>query len=173
MKILLDTGVFISYFGRSNEPEREVKARLLIDFFINLDFDIYYSQRTQYELNVEPSEIRNEFLNKCILANYYFGNETVDQIEGTSENIGSLINNDSDGEFDLAEGISNWLLKLRDIRDRGILLDAIKSECKFFIHENPKDFNKIPTEFFKEYGLICINLLELEIYDFEKTFKRY
>ena len=173
IKVLLDTGVFISYFGRANEPQRVTKARGLMNYFRNKDIDILYSQRTQNELNVIPSETRTEFLNNCIMAEYFFGNETIDQIEGTSENIGSLSDNDSDGEYGISERINTWLIKDRDLRDRGILLDAIKNKCNFFIHENPKDYKKVPIELYREFNLKCINLLELEIADFGMTFGKH
>jgi hypothetical protein len=105
------------------------------------------------------------------MAKYYVGNETWDQIDGTWENIFSLWDNDSDGEFQISEKINSWLNKNRDLKDRGILLDAIRNQCRYFIHENPKDYNKIPHEFFIEFNLVCIDLLSVEIAEFTTLFQ--
>jgi len=160
-KVLLDTGVFISYCGRLNSPERENKVRSLFDYLLIGNFEILYSQRTENELKRHFSEERRQLLQKCTLASYHFGSEPWDQIEGKIENIGSIINNDSDGEFQLHKRLNTFLKNKKDFRDKGILLDAIQNKCNFFIHENPNDFKKIPIELFKEFNIKCINLLEI------------
>ena len=169
-RVLLDTGVIISYCGRHEDSFRETKAQKLIEYLKANSFDIFYSQRTQNELKVKPSEVREKFLSECKLAAYYIGNETCDKIEGTWENIGSLWDNESDGEFGLSERINIWLKKERDLQDRGILLDAIKNGCVYFIHENPKDYSKIPTDLFDDFDLKCVNLLNIDIKDFDSIF---
>lgn len=172
VKILLDTGVFISYFDRPEDKSREEKARKLIDHIKHkLQGEIVYSQRTFHELKNKNWNRRKKFLEDCQMSKYYIGNETYDKIEGTWENIGSLFNNDSDGEFQISEKLIKFLSKDRDFRDRGILLDALKNNCDYFIHENPKDFNKIPIALIENYSLKIINLLEIDYDDIEKKIK--
>lgn len=167
IRLLLDTGVFISYFGRSESKLRTEKARALIRHIDNTKGEILYSQRTFYELKERDWEKRKKFISQCKLASYHFGNETISQIEGTIENIGSICNNYADGEFQLSEKLNQYLLRERDIRDRGILLDAVKNECNFFIHEKPNDFDRVPVKTLKKFGVKIINLLELELQNIE------
>lgn len=170
-RLLLDTGVFISYFGRPENSFRTEKARVLIRHINQIQGEILYSQRTLYELKERDWASREEFINQCTLASYHFGNETIEKIEGTWENIGSLFNNDADGEFQLSEELNLYLIKERDTRDRGILLDAIKNECDYFIHENPRDFNRVPKEMKRKFKIIVINLLALELQGIESAIK--
>lgn len=161
-RFLLDTGVFISYFGRENEFRRTDIAKYLIDHIHSIGGIIFYSQRTYNELRKKDWGQREQFLEKCTLGSYHFGNETFGEIEGTWENIGSRLNNDSDGEYQLSEQLNQYLRKDRDIRDRGILLDAIKNECQYFIHENPNDFDRVPQEITDDFNLIVLNLLNID-----------
>ena len=109
-RVLLDTGVFISYFGRATEPEREIKAKRLIEYSKGKNFEILYSQRTQNELMRKPSQTRTEFLKKCTLAKYYSGNEKWEEGDGTWENMFSPWNGSKE-ESETAEKIKNWLKK--------------------------------------------------------------
>ena len=168
-RVLLDTGVLISFFGRENDKERTDKAKKLILYLQEQNFEILYSQRTLNELMIHPSQTRTEFLNQCTLAKYYIGNEKWNEIVGTWENIYSLWNG-SNEESETAEKINIWLKKERDLIDRGILLDAIFNDCSYFIHENPKDFDKISIEFLKEFRLSNINLLKVDEKEIDKIF---
>ena len=169
-KVLLDTGVIISFCGRSGFFERETTAKELINYLKSNNFEIFYSQRTLNELNKKPSIQRNVILSQLKLAGYYYGNETIDQIEGAWGNISSLWNNSVNGELELANRVKGWLTKEKDLRDRGILLDAIMNQCSFFVHENPNDFSKIPAAFLKEFDLRCINLLICQKTSFPQLF---
>lgn len=168
-RVLLDTGVLISYFGREEDKERTDKAEKLILYLQEQKFEILYSQRTENELMKKPSQIRTEFLKKFTRARYYWGNEKWEEVDGTWENICSTWNG-SNEESEIAEKIESWLNKERDLRDRGILLDAIFNDCNYFVHENPKDFDKISIEFLKEFRLSNINLLKVDEKEIDKIF---
>jgi predicted nucleic acid-binding protein len=166
-KVILDTGVWISYFGREENKQRTEMAKNLFKILSDSSFEILFSQRTENELNQKPSLERQTFLKKFDRATYYKGNETWNQIQGTWENIGSLWES-SEVETTTAIKIKNWLKREKDIEDRGILLDAVFNGCKFFIHENPNDFNKISLDFWEEFDIQNINLLEIEFEELEK-----
>ncbi len=166
-KAILDTGVWISYFGREENVQRTKMARNLFKILSDSSFEILFSQRTENELNQKPSLERQTFLKNFNRATYNKGDETWNQIQGTWENIGSLWES-SEVETTTAIKIKNWLKREKDIEDRGILLDAVFNGCKFFIHENPKDFNKINLDFWEEFDIQNINLLEIEFEELEK-----
>ena len=174
-RVLLDTGVLISFFGRENDKERTDKAKKLILYLQEQNFEILYSQRTQNELMKKPSLTctefltRTEFLKKCTLARYYSGNENWEEIDCPWENIYSPWNGSKE-ESEIAARIEIWLKKEKDLYDRGILLDAILNGCSYFIHENPKDFDKISIEFWKEFKLSNINLLKVDEKEIDKIF---
>ncbi len=165
-RVLLDTGVLISAIDREDVPERMQRAQELISYLRLHKFQIFYSQRTERELLVTNVEARKRFLETLSLAKYYIGYETWDQISGTWENIGSTWNQEG-GEMELSIQLKSWLKRERDLKDRGILLDAIFNGCTMFVHENPKDFGKIPSDFLNEFKINCVNLLELDVFQFQ------
>lgn len=156
-RALLDTGVIISLIDRE-DPYRQKNAREIFNLLEFSDVEVVYSERTKNELLQRPSEERVTFLNKYRMGKYFIGLETWDKIEGTWENIQSEWNG-QDKETEIYRKLMTWLKKDRDLQDRGILLDAIANDCQMFIHENPKDFKKIPDEFWAEFNIVELDLI--------------
>ena len=166
-KALFDTGVIISLCDREDK-ERKTKASHLYGILKKNGFEVCFSERSKNELLIKPSESRIHFLEIHPMVSYFIGNETWDQIEGSWENLSSDWNT-SDIESEIHERIGNWLRRNRDLQDKGILLDAILNKCKLFVHENPKDYNRVPYEFWSEFGLVEIDLLNDPIEKILKT----
>lgn len=161
IKFFLDTGVFISYFGRKSDSTRTINAKLLIDHIDDISGEILYSQRTYHELKKHEWKKRKTFLKQCTLSSYHYGNESFNEIDGTFDNIGSIWNNDKGDEYKLSNELFKYMSKYRELHDRGILLDAIMNNCNYFIHENPNDFNLIPKEITNQFNLIVIDLIKV------------
>jgi len=158
-KILLDTSVLTSAFGnRANAPDRARRARAVLDFLEGSDeFTVCYSERTSTELSRPMHE-----LERFEMVQYHWLNETIGQLDGVIENIGSRFGDTR--ETQLAESLSSALPDKRkklNRRDRGIFGDAMYAGCSFLLHENPADFNRLVDEG-RQHGLVVLNLLDLE-----------
>ncbi len=188
---VLDTGVIISLIDRRDETKM-ANAKALYKILVEKNVRVVYSQRTKYELIEDPrieariksGEInfraREEFLQNHTMLPYYVGNETWGQCIGTWDNIGSLWGGglkpspDSiETEVTTHNRIQSYLKKQKDLKDQGILLDAVFSKCDYFIHENPKDFGKISDEFWREFKLKEINHLSMSAEELILLFTPY
>lgn len=161
-KFLLDTGVWISYFGRVGFPERTTKAKQLFDLFNGLSHEVLFSYRTENELKKWQWNERKPILELYNRATYYVGEETMGQIQGHWNNIGSTWEL-SALESETAIKIKKWLNKDRDLNDRGILLDAVFNGCSFFMHENPNDYDKIDPHFWIDFNIVNVDLLSISM----------
>ena len=165
---MLDTGVIISLIDRQDQKRKEF-AKSIYTFLISENIKIVYSQRTKNELQRKPSKDRLDFLSNHEMTSYFLGNEKWEQIEGTCENIASLWNINKK-ETQLYNRLNKWLRKNRDLQDRGILLDAVFNNCRYFIHENPNDFKKVPIDFWEEFKIVEIDLINNSIEEIKNKY---
>lgn len=162
-KAFLDTGVIISYVDRK-DIQRRKKAREIVDFLVDFNVVLLYSERTEIELKLDERPKRTKLLKKMDKAAFYIGNENWETIDGHWENIKSRFDV-AKNEQNVHNQIEKWLTKRRDLRDRGILLDAAFNECDFFLHENPRDYGKIDANFWREFNIVELDLINKSIED--------
>ena len=159
MKILLDTSVWISYFGQRKEKSRISVAESLFRYFDENEkiVEICYSERTLNEL--ESNDYR-DVLKRYSLVVSHILDLNWEEIDLKWENIHTKWGDSSEVELgdDLKKELPDNKHKSQKA-DRGIYGDAILEECNMIIHENPKDFNKLQEDASKR-GIEIINLLD-------------
>ncbi len=158
MKIMFDTNVLFSAFGRKNDKDGSLYelANKVIEKCDELGLKKCISERTICEFEngwkVKNSEDRIEkeksLLEKFTILPYHYGDETWDKIDGKFENIRSPWNNEE--EYKIAAELNKKLPGEKNKRDRGILLDAIINKCSYVINENWVHFDKM-SEIAKSY----------------------
>lgn len=165
---LLDSSVIVSLIDR-NDQDRSPSAQKLFRLLKERNIKVVYSQRTKYELlNIETPQ-RIHFIEENEMLPCYIGNDVWGECFCTWDNIKSTWNFD-ETESLIHSQIQSYIKKNDSFMDRGILLDAIFSRCDFFIHENPSDFGKIPTNFWDEFDIYEIDLLKLDLDEIELIF---
>lgn len=154
-KILIDTGVWMSYFGqrRADEYKKVEKAK---ELFNHLDasksnYNVWYSERNWQEL--ECADSRRALAKYSMLPSHILS-QKFEKTPEIIDNIGTKMGNHK--ELDLEMEILEILPGEKQYRDRLIYADAILENCDFLIHEDPKDFNLL-TEHAKKYGLVLID----------------
>jgi hypothetical protein len=156
-RVLVDTSVLVSAYGRRQHEPRGEEARRLIEYLQSNPqrFELCLSPRTAAEWrDTLPASLAYTTLP------YHWLDETWEQIEATWEQIGSRWGDP--GEADLANKLANALPdypRRSNIRDRGIAGDAGQGGCAYLIHENPSDFERLATEL-DAVGVRLVNLLD-------------
>ncbi len=166
-RLLLDTGVWISYFGtrQRSEQERIDTARKIIDYCLKENFKLFYSPYVENELNLGNSlnrskniEVMRKIADKLPA---HTGNDTWDQIDVTYEDWGSKWNNVEEVKLGnkLQEQLPDKKNKSNRI-DRNTVVTAINQKIDIILHENPRDFDKIDVK-----GIFIVDLLSIESLD--------
>jgi len=151
MKLLVDTSVWVSYFGdRSSDPEgmnRIEFARQVIDYCLDQKYTLCFCTYIVNELNKGSNKNRQKNIEKLkTIAEHIpgsVGNETWDNIEETWDKI-----NDRWGDQKVIEKDKKFEKILPDKKnkpnriDRKIVLTASEQGVNILLHENPKDFNR-------------------------------
>lgn len=175
-RILLDTSVWISYFG--DRPEN-CKARIelsrnIITYCLAQKMQLFYCSYVEFELNQANQKNRPENIEKMklIAENIpaHTGNDTLDQIvDVTWENWGSLWNIEEEETFgdELQKQLPDKKNK-SNRRDRNIIVTAKYENIDAILHENPKDFKKIKTDSMTIIDLTKLDSLNDFIEEIEK-----
>jgi len=163
MKILFDTNILINRIGNNSDNVFFNRATFIIKKCDELNWIKCISERTlrefekgwtKYKFPKEKLKKEKAIINEFHILPYYFGNETIDQIDGSLNNIGSVWNNEK--EINISNEILAELLSVNAKTDRGILLDAIMNKCSMVVSENYKEFDKLKTIAERYNVIVCI-----------------
>jgi hypothetical protein len=163
VKAVFDTSVIISLIDRTGDLGRMSLAKKVYDLLINKGVEVVYNQTIKIELMKKTSPWRIHFLENHNKIKYYPGNKTTDKIEETWYDYSFEWNYDDPV---IQNRIQEYLNSNKQIRDSDILLDAISNGCKFFIHENPKDYNRVQG-LWEKYDIINLDLCQLKYAEVE------
>ncbi len=163
-RILLDTSVWISYFGERKQEHinRMELARIIINYCLEKKMTLFYCPQIEAELRKGSHATRNENIEQMkkiaeeILG--HTGNEKWGQMSPvTWDKWGTKFGDKSESELgDKLESQLPDKNNKSNRTDRSILVSAIKENIHIFLHENPQDFNKIKSD-----EILLINLLEI------------
>jgi hypothetical protein len=158
-KVLIDTGVWISYFDdrrAKNYPElqlkykeRHLKAQKVIKYLTDNKFTLCYMHYIEKELTKHPTHNRKVALRKikkiATEIEAYFGNDCWEKIDIPWEKLGSPWDNDEEARInDILDKQLPDKSRKSNREDRKIALAFLQEPGVIaLLHENPKDFKKI------------------------------
>jgi hypothetical protein len=163
-RLLLDTGVWISYFGnrKQSEQKRIDTARNIINYCLREKIKLFYCPYVENELNLghNLNKAKNIEEMKKIADKLpaHIGNDTWDQIDVKFEDWGSKWNNDEEVKLgnELQKQLPNKKNKSNRV-DRNMVVTAVNQKINIILHENPKDYNKIDVK-----GIFFVDLLNIQ-----------
>ncbi len=162
-RILLDTGVWISFFGRTDPKltKRTELAREVIRHCQSKGYQLFYCPQVELELSRGTNGADNIAQMKIIAeaVDGHTGNETWDQIDAVTWDTWGTKWGDTE-EHELGETLEAQLpdkSKKSNKNDRSIVVTAKHENIKIILHENPKDFDKLDVD---EVSLIDLTSIQ-------------
>jgi hypothetical protein len=159
---VFDSSVLINMID-SEHSEFGLKANHVYHFLTTNKVEIVYTNDVKIEVLRKSTEKMNEFLNSHRQIPYFVGVRTWDEIEATWDDIGSVFNDNGEEHIDIVK----YLKRTERSMDDGILNDAICYKADLFVHFNPKDYNRLPEDFWKKNRVLNMDLKSLSIEEIE------
>jgi len=162
-KVLIDTSVWISYFGRKPDNEKNNKrsklASEVIKYCQKNKIDLFFCAYIESELKNEKNIESMKKISKKVST--HFGNDFWDENDVNWEECGSKWGDKEEGVW--ADELKSQLpdkKKKSNRVDRNIVLTAIQQNINIILHENPKDFNRLSDDRIQIIDLCKLNSLE-------------